>query len=420
MQRPRFLTSIRLGLGLFLVLSSAAILYTTARNYQSVQSLADQALESTALGLASSAESVLRRSGGNAEAEFQDLFSDRVVAYALIAGEQGTILFHTNPRRIALSLSKEEIGPDWQSQKASGRRITLKTGIPAYEFNAPIHRPDGRTETLRLVLQTTPADRIVSNARRTWWMAAGVLVLLWAAGILCVQTFARQILLQQELERRKQWALIGQMTAVLAHEIRNALGSIKGYAQWVDEKIESFDPKKAGLSAVVRGVERVERLVQELLSFSREETLNLRPMDPFPLLQEAIESVASSWSGKIELEPSCETQVIADREKLGRVFINGIQNAIQAMGNDGRIRISTQTGGGWAKISMEDSGPGIPESEIPHLFTPFHTTKVDGTGLGLAISKKIVEGMGGKITLSNRDRERGAILCIQLVRVRRT
>ncbi len=417
MRKPYFLTSLRVGLGLFLILSSAAIFYTTARNYQSAQSLAEQALESTGLGLASSAESVLRHAGSHAEIEFQELFSERVVAYALIAGKGGEILFHTNPRRIGSSLSKEEMGPHWESQKAFGRRITLRTGRPAYEFNAPIHRRDGRTERLRLVLQTTPSDRIVSNARRTWWMGAGVLILLWAAGILCVRNFTRQLFLQKELERRKQWAVIGQMTAVLAHEIRNALGSVKGYAQWVDEKVESLDPKRAGLSAVFRGVERIEGLVQELLHFSREETLRLNPSDPFALLQEAIDSVAS-WSGKIELERNSEARVLADPEKLRRVFINGIQNSIQAMGDDGNLRITVLLDGRWVNILIKDSGPGIPENEIPYLFTPFHTTKVDGTGLGLAYSKKIVEGMGGKISLSNRSKEKGAVLSIQLLRAR--
>jgi signal transduction histidine kinase len=201
---------------------------------------------------------------------------------------------------------------------------------------------------------------------------------------------------------------------LLALEIRNALGSIKGYAQWVDEKLEAPDPKKTGLAAVLRGAERIESLVLELLFFSREETLKLEKVDPIPLLNEAVQSAASSWGGKVELEKEPGTLVKADEEKLRRVFLNGIQNAIQAMGEEGTLRVSVRRDGRWVKVRMEDTGPGIPEVEIPRLFTPFHTTKTDGTGLGLAYSKKTVEKMEGKISLVNREREKGAVLTIHL------
>jgi len=414
LHRPYFLIVLRISLAFFLILSSGAILYTTARNFQSAQSLADQSLESTALALSSSAEMALHRGGSGADAEVREIFSDRVVAYALIADEGGRILFHSNPRRVGSILSEEEKGPLWGSQKTSGRRIILGTGLPAYEFSYPLHRTDGGTEWLRLILHTTPADRIVSDARRMWWVGTAVLLLLWTVGVLFERILTRSLRLRAELEEKRQLALIGQMTAVLAHEIRNALGSIKGYAQWVDEKLEAPDPKKTGLAAVLRGAERIESLVQELLFFSREETLKLEKVDPIPLLNEAVQSAASSWGGKVELEKEPGTLVKADEEKLRRVFLNGIQNAIQAMGEEGTLRVSVRRDGRWVKVRMEDTGPGIPEVEIPRLFTPFHTTKTDGTGLGLAYSKKTVEKMEGKISLVNREREKGAVLTIHL------
>jgi two-component system sensor histidine kinase HydH len=411
---PYFLTVLRISLALFLSLSSAAILFTTARNDQSVQSMADQSLKSTALALSSSAEMALRRGGSGAGAEIREIFSDRVVAYALIADERGRILFHTNPRRVGSILSEEEKGPLWGFRKASGRRILLGTGLPAYEFSYPLHRPDGGTEWLRLILHTTPTDRIVSDARRIWWVGTAVLLLLWTVGILFERFLTRSLRLRAELEQKRQLALVGQMTAVLAHEIRNALGSIKGYAQWVDEKLEAPDPKKTGLAAVLQGAERIESLVQELLLFSRDETFKIERVDPAPLLDEVVQSAASSWGGKVEWEREPGNLVKADQEKLRRVFLNGVQNAIQAMGEKGTLRVSVRRDGRWVKVRMEDTGPGIPEGEIPVLFTPFHTTKTDGTGLGLAYSKKTVEKMEGKISLVNREREKGAVLTIHL------
>jgi two-component system sensor histidine kinase HydH len=414
--RPYFLTALRVSLGLFLSLSSAAIIYTTARNDQSTRSLANQSLENIALALSSSAEIALRRGGSDANEEMRDIFSDRVVAYALIVDEGGKILFHTNPRRVGSILSAEEKGPLWGFQRPSGRRIILGTGLPAYEFSYPLHRTDGGTQWLLLVLHTTPTDRIVSDARRIWWVGTAVLVLLWTMGVLFERFLTRSLRLRAELEEKRQLALIGQMTAVLAHEIRNALGSIKGYAQWVDEKLEPPDPKKTGLAGVLRGAERIESLVRELLLFSREETFKLEKLDPIPLLNDAVESAGSSWGGKVELEKETGTLVKADEEKLRRVFLNGVQNAIQAMGEEGTLRVSVRRAGRWIKVRMEDTGPGIPEAEMARLFTPFHTTKTDGTGLGLAYSKKVVEGMGGRISLQNRDRKRGAVLSVQLPR----
>ncbi len=415
-----FLLILRVSLVVFLALSSSAILYTMARNYRSAESLADRSLESTALALSSSAEDALRRGGSETDLEIRGIFSDRVVAYALIAEEDGKILFHTNPRRVGFFLSPEERGPQWGSQKASGRRVVLGTGLPAYEFNFPLHRSDGRTEWLRLVLQTTPADRIVSDARRMWWVGTAVLLLLWTTGVLFERILTRSLRLRAELEEKKQLAWIGQMTAVLAHEIRNALGSIKGYAQWVDEKLEPPDPKKAGLEAVLRGVERIESLVRDLLLFSREEAFRLERVDPIQLLNEAVQNTTSSWPGTVEMVQDPEILAVADKEKLQRVFVNGIRNAIQAMEEKGTLRVSVRRRGKWVEVTMEDTGPGIPEAEFSRLFTPFHTTKTDGTGLGLAYSKKVVEGMGGEMTLGNREEGRGAVWTVRLPRAGET
>ena len=117
------------------------------------------------------------------------------------------------------------------------------------------------------------------------------------------------------------------------------------------------------------------------------------------------------------MEPG--TAFMGDREKMTRALSNGIQNALQSMGKDGTLRLSVRPEGRWVEIRIEDSGPGIPKEELPLLFVPFHTTKTSGTGLGLAYSKKIIEGMGGTITLSDRPEGPGACLSIRLPRAER-
>ncbi len=417
LKRPYLPTVLRVSLAIFLLISSAAILYTTAQNFYAVQMLSTRALESTALALSASAETALRTTGNVAGEEIREIFSDRVVAYALIAGKDRKVLFHTNPRLVGSDLS-DESNREWPSTTASGRRIKLRTGLPGYEFNYMLHLPDGTVELLRLVLYTTPADRIVSDARRMWWTIGAILILLWIAGIMLERVFTRHLRLQRELERRNQLAFIGQMTAVLAHEIRNALGSIKGFVQWVHEKLEKPDPKKEGLSVVLRGVERIESLLNDLLRFSREEQYHIESLDPVHLIREAINAAVPSWKGKVEIEAEPGTRVTGDREKLYRVLLNGIRNAIQAMEGDGNLRIGVSADGRWVKIWIKDTGPGIPAEETPRLFTPFYSTKTDGTGLGLAYSKKVMEGMGGRISLTNREGRAGAVLTIQLPKKR--
>jgi signal transduction histidine kinase len=400
----------------FLLLSSVAIFYSTAQNTRTAQALAVQALESTAAALSYSAEKSLRESGSIADHEIREIFSDRVIAYGLIAKKDGTILFHTNPRLVGSNLGEKGLEQWLQSGIPSGRRITLQTGVPAYEYNYILHRPDGTAEMIRLVLNTTPVDHIVSKAKRMWWTVGIVLVFLWAVGISFSMIFIRYVRIQEEMEQRKRWALIGQMTAVLTHEIRNALGSIKGYTQWVREKIAESDSRREGLAKVLRGTDRIESLVNDLLQFSREETYNIESLDVSSLVKETLVSAVYSWKGKVEMDIEPGIEAKADREKLYRAMANGIQNALQAMEANGNLYISAHGERSWVKIRIKDSGPGIPTSELSNLFTPFYTTKTNGTGLGLSYSRKVVEGMGGKISLSNRKDGTGAVLTISLLK----
>lgn len=413
-KNPNFVNIIRLGLVLFLVLSSIAILYATARNYRSARLLADQSLESTALALSSMAEIALHRLGTDSNPDVRDIFSDRVVAYAMIADDEGKILFHTNPDRIGAVLPPLERGPLGMPQQAHGHRITLGMGLPAYEFNYPLLLAEGRPRWLRLTLHTAPVDRIVTDARTMWWIGSAVLLFLWIIGILFERALSRSLKLRSELDRKEHLAVIGQMTAVLAHEIRNALGSVKGYAQWVNEKLDSGDPKKAALASVLEGTGRIEYLVHELLQFSRDEHYAMERVDVVPLLKDAIQTATAGWNGTHHLQDHAEFLVHADAEKLRRVLINVVQNAVHAMGTAGTLNISVRQTGKHVDIKIEDTGTGIPGAQMPLLFTPLHTTKTDGIGLGLAYSKKVIEGMNGNIRLRNRDGKPGAVLTIHL------
>lgn len=106
--------------------------------------------------------------------------------------------------------------------------------------------------------------------------------------------------LRRRGERREALALIGQMTATLAHEVRNAIGSVKGYAQLATESTDAGDPRAAHLGTVLRGVARIEHLVGDLLLFSREERFTIAEIDPAPLLSAAAAGI-EAWKGRVEV-----------------------------------------------------------------------------------------------------------------------
>ncbi|HZD55057.1 MAG TPA: ATP-binding protein [Candidatus Aquicultoraceae bacterium] len=411
--RSALLTVLRAVLFLVLAVSSAAVLYATDRTAENARGLAEEALESTALALSASAENALRAGGGRETGEVREILSDRVVAYALIASRDGTVLFHTNPRLAGTRIPEPFSREPAEGGKGIGRRVTLGTGIPAYEYDYLLRGPGGTPELLRLVLHTARADAIASGAQRMWWTVGGILALLWTVGILLERVVAGRVRRAAEAERQERMAMIGRMTSTLAHEIRNALGSVKGFAQLVDEKTAGSDPRKAGISVVLQGAGRIEAIVNDLLLFSREETYRADTVDVAGLVREVVRSDASAWGGDVEISLAPDSLAAADGEMVRRVLANGVRNALQAMGASGRLEVASRREGKSLAVTISDTGPGIPPQETHRLFTPFHTTKPDGTGLGLAYSKKAVEGMGGRIDLSNRHGG-GAVLTILL------
>jgi signal transduction histidine kinase len=397
-----------------LLAASVGILSSTYVADRAARTLALRSLESTARSISLAAEQVLGTEEGRV-VQFERLFSDRIVAYALIAAADGTILFHTNPDLRGSLFDDREAFSRLANDRAASRRTLLGTGRPALLYDRLLQQPEGRPALLRLALHTVEADRMTARIDRLWWSVGAVLLLLWASGLLVVVLAARAEKHRREAERSESLALIGQMTSTLAHEIRNAIGSVKGYAQLAAERTEAGDPRAQQLATVLRGVARIEHLVGDLLLFSREERFSIAAVDPAPLLS-AIPSSVEPWQGRVELDLEAALRVRADAEKLERVVINAVRNAVQAMGATGLLRVTLRRQGDRIAIRIEDTGEGIAPEALPKLFTPFYTTRTTGTGLGLAYAKKVVEGMGGTIELKNREDTAGAVFTVLLPR----
>ncbi|MEM1246936.1 MAG: ATP-binding protein [Acidobacteriota bacterium] len=260
--------------------------------------------------------------------------------------------------------------------------------------------PDGREGPLRgphleLVYQPLLAEAARSSALRSLVVAA-----LGSLGVVLTATLLWNLLREQERSRaqreeEKRLRSLGEMSAVLAHEIRNPLASLKGNAQLLEESLPRDTPQQRKAARLVRESKRLQRLTSDLLQLARSEQLHLSERSVHRLLTEALEIV-----GLEPVQARCEPADLAwkvDGDRLRQVLVNLLSNAKEAAGEDG-VRVAARQTAGSLEVDVEDDGPGIPPDELERIFEPFFTTRTTGTGLGLAVSRRIVELHGGSLT----------------------
>jgi two-component system nitrogen regulation sensor histidine kinase GlnL len=205
----------------------------------------------------------------------------------------------------------------------------------------------------------------------------------------------------------------------LAHEVRNPLGGIKGAAQLLQRSLEVGSPLRQYTDIMVREVERVNQLIEQLLDLSRPPQLSLTAVNIHEIL-EAVLLLESQDMGEKQVpvrkqfDPSLPP-IRGDRSRLTQVFLNLIKNAFQALEGGGGVTITTrletdyhirEQGAGRNRfiwIDVTDEGAGIREENLPHIFAPFFTTKNNGTGLGLPICYRIIKEHGGVIRVESSE-----------------
>jgi two-component system sensor histidine kinase HydH len=222
----------------------------------------------------------------------------------------------------------------------------------------------------------------------------------------------------RRLQERDRLAVLGQMAAGLAHEIKNPLGAIKGAAQLLGDapggaKLGASEQEFLGI--ILEEVDRLDSVVGSVLDYARPSKGDLGSIDVNAVVRRTLRVLSSDRAEvsdtHTELDPDLPV-ARADAEQLRQVLINLIRNAVQAMAGHGTVHIRTRArserprGVGdaitWVEISVRDEGPGIAPQVMKNLFVPFVTTKDRGTGLGLAISQRVVAEMGGRIEVASR------------------
>ncbi len=208
--------------------------------------------------------------------------------------------------------------------------------------------------------------------------------------------------LERRLANSEVLAAVGGMVTVVAHEIRNPLGSIlMGAKAMVRGDLSPSDQEQV-IGVLIREGERLNRTLSDFLQCARPRDPNKRLGDLNAALREILDAVKSDAesAGKVVIQEAFDSGIPAvafDADQIRQVFWNLIRNGLQALGGKGRLAVATETRGGQVVVHIQDSGPGIPPEQLKRLFMPFFTTKAKGTGLGLSISRNIVLAHGGDI-----------------------
>lgn len=215
--------------------------------------------------------------------------------------------------------------------------------------------------------------------------------------------------LKQEVERSRRLASVGRLAAGVAHEIRNPLSSIKGFATYFRERYRDVDEDRQTADVMIQEVDRLNRVIGQLLDFARPMAVEKAPVRIEPLIRHALKMIESPAGERgirtqTRLDPSLGT-IPVDADRLGQVLLNLLLNALEATPEGGTLTVSVETDlqAGRVRIKVQDTGKGIPQEHLPLIFDPYFTTKGSGTGLGLAIVHKIVESHGGEVRVESEE-----------------
>ena len=206
---------------------------------------------------------------------------------------------------------------------------------------------------------------------------------------------------QAKLVKTERLAAIGELAGMVGHDLRNPLTGIKNSAYYLKKKGAEISEVQAKemLDTIDRCVDYSNKIVSDLLDYSREIHLELKECSPSVLLNDSLSMSQIPEKVKIVNCLKDTRNLMLDFDKIKRVFINLIKNALDAMPNGGKLTIDSIQVNDGLEISFSDTGTGISDEIMPKLFSPLSTTKAQGMGFGLAICKRIVEAHGGKITV---------------------
>ena len=365
--------------------------------FRTAPPLAAENLRGAGLSISAAVEQL-----ANVDSSFQSLarYSTPDIAYFALIDRQGIARFHTNQSLIGQPFENTDIQtfPNGISEK----RERLGTGEDVYVLRTKLHTNHDEY-LLVLALHTYRADQVIRRAKAGVTVVSALTVALWGFTLFAILMLRREERHHKEMQRREELARLGELGAVMAHEIRNPLAGIKGFAQ-LTETADNLEQARLYAGKIVTQSLHMESLVNELLSFAREERKERQPVDLAVLVQESIAMIlmeADPTLVEVIHTPHTSMIILADSDRISQLLLNLLKNGLQSMPDGGELRVELKKVTSVATLSISDTGVGIPPENIPHIFDPFWTSKARGTGLGLALCRKIAEEHGWNLTVES-------------------
>ncbi|WP_291301119.1 two-component system sensor histidine kinase ZraS [Desulfovibrio sp. MES5] len=387
-------------------------------------------------------ESILR-SGMRSEAGvrlqvlLEEMASSPGIIFIAVTMPDGTIVAHSDRSRLGEILRMEGKEMDEARMRALNPGMLARWGIMHLEgrrvFAVYRQFSPGMADAMRgyptpiifLGLDISPFEITRSQNRDYVAMLSAVTLLVGLACLLALyyaerarESRQRQRKaeveirrLEGEVRRKEKLAAVGNLAAGVAHEIRNPLSSIKGYATYFGQRFPEGSEDRAAANVMVNEVDRLNRVIMDLIGLSRPSDVSPRPGNVEDVVQHVVRLIGQDAEKRgVEVECKISREVpkaLVDPERMGQALLNLCINALDAMPEGGCLTLAATRNKKGVCLMVRDSGVGIPPRQLPHIFDPYFTTKGQGTGLGLAMVHKIVEAHNGEISVVSRQAKAG-------------
>ncbi len=343
------------------------------------------------------------------EAEAQ-AYLDVVAVIILVLDREGRVsLINQRGCEILGLEAREVLGRSWvDSFVSESDRERTREGLR--QLVRGELAPD-RTRTFENFIRTSSGEERLLAWRRTVLRDARGNV---SATVSSGEDITERRKAERRLRAQESLAKVGQLAAIVAHEVRNPLAGIRGAIQILSKRIPEEEDRQV-MDRIVERVDTLNALTEDLLVFARPHTPELAPTSLEAILgvaQRLLAGHADLAAVSVEITGP-DVTLEADEKMLQDAFLNLFMNAAQAMKGEGTVRVAVRVGTGTVQVDVEDDGPGIPPADRERLFEPFFTTRHRGTGLGLPIVKRDVEAHGGEVTIICPD-EGGTRVTISL------
>ncbi|GAB4533601.1 MAG: response regulator [Anaerolineae bacterium] len=237
-------------------------------------------------------------------------------------------------------------------------------------------------------------------------------------GVICLfEDLSEAKAIEAERRRLDRLAALGEMSAVVAHEIRNPIAGIAAGVEYLSKNTPEGSPQKEDVAMIMGEIERINRILEDILSIARPFQLKLSVQAIPDILEHVLHRYQSSMEKKGIQIARCYAaslpEAVVDRERTEQALTNLVLNAVQAMPAGGTLGVGLDADDSWLTITISDTGPGIPAEVQQRIFEPFFTTKARGTGLGLAVARRVIEEHGGVIKVSSEVGQ-GTTFTVQL------